>query len=500
MTQTHLPEVLAADAVGLGEMIASRAIHPREAVTTVMGQIERYEPDLNAVCARRYEQALREAERPLPASPLAGVPFLIKDMGQTVAGMPHTLGSPMRRDVIAERDSALVARYQAAGLLIVGQSNVPEFGASADTRSPLHGAARNPWDIARSPGGSSGGSGAAVAARYVPAAHGSDGGGSIRIPAAMCGLFGLKPTRARTPKGPRAAEGWFGLSVDHVLTRTVRDSAALLDIAAGPDPGAPYFPPPPPRPFLEEAGHPPGTLRIAVSTGAMLASKLHPEGVRAVEKTAQLLEDLGHRVAEARPAAEAGPLRRAMTVMVAADLARNIAVAGREAGRKPTEEMFDPANWALAKLGRRLSAPALAEAIEYVKNAGRSIAPFFDDYDILVEATIAGAPPLSGAMDPSPRQLRALRTLGRAPGRAAVNLAVAKAAARSLDHIPNTPLWNATGQPAMSVPLHWEDGLPVGVQFTARYGEESLLFRLASQLENARPWSHRLPPLLEKTT
>ena len=499
MTQTHLPEVLAADAVGLGEMIASRAIHPREAVTTVMGQIERYEPDLNAVCARRYEQALREAERPLPASPLAGVPFLIKDMGQTVAGMPHTLGSPMRRDVIAERDSALVARYQAAGLLIVGQTNVPEFGASADTRSPLHGAARNPWDTARSPGGSSGGSGAAVAARYVPAAHGSDGGGSIRIPAAMCGLFGLKPTRARTPKGPRAAEGWFGLSVDHVLTRTVRDSAVLLDIAAGPDPGAPYFAPPPSRPFLEEASRPPGTLRIAVSTGAMLASKLHPEGRRAVEKTAQLLEDLGHRVAEARPAAEAGPLRRAMTVMVAADLARNIAAAGREAGRKPTEEMFEPGNWALAKLGRRLSAPALAEAIEHVKNAGRSIAPFFDDYDILVEATIAGAPPLSGAMDPSPRQLRALRTLGRAPGRAAVNLAVAKAAARSLDHIPNTPLWNATGQPAMSVPLHWEDGLPVGVQFTARYGEESLLFRLASQLENARPWSHRLPPLLEKT-
>lgn len=498
MAQIHLPEILEADAIGLGEMIASRDVHPREAVTTVMGQMERYEPDLNAVCARRYEQALREAERPLPASPLAGVPFLIKDMGQTVEGMPNTLGSPMRREVIADRDSALVARYKAAGLLIVGQTNVPEFGTSADTRSPLHGAARNPWDTARSPGGSSGGSGAAVAARYVPAAHGSDGGGSIRIPAAMCGLFGLKPTRARTPKGPRAAEGWFGLSVDHVLTRTVRDSAALLDIAAGPDPGAPYFPPPPTRPFLEEAGRPPGTLRIAVSTEAMLASKLDPEGVRAVEKTAQLLEEMGHRVTEARPTVEAGPLRRAMTTIVAAEAARNIAAAGREAGRKPTEEMFEPANWAMAQLGRRLRAPALAEAIEYVKNSGRNIAPFFDDYDILLESTIAGPPPLSGAMDPSPRQLRTLRTLGRAPGRAAVNLAVAKAAARSLNHIPNTPLWNATGQPAMSMPLHWADGLPVGVQFTARYGEESLLFRLASQLENARPWSHRLPPLLEK--
>lgn len=498
MAQTSLPEILATDAVGLGEMIASREVHPREAVTAAMGQIERYEPDLNAVCARRYEQALREAERPLPASPLAGVPFLIKDIGQTVAGMPDALGSPMRREVIADGDSALVARYKAAGLLIVGQTNVPEFGASPDTRSPLHGATRNPWDLARSPGGSSGGSAAAVAARYVPAAHGSDGGGSIRIPAAMCGLFGLKPTRARTPKGPRVAEGWFGMSVDHVLTRTVRDSAALLDIAAGPDPGAPYFPPPPPRPFLEETGRPPGTLRIAVSTGAMLGSKLAPEGVRAVEKTAQLLEDLGHRVSEARPEVEAEPLRRAMTTMVAADLARSIAAAGREAGSKPTEEEFEPANWAMAQLGRRLRATDLAEAVEYIKNAGRSVAPFFDDYDVLAEATVAGVPPLSGAMDPPPRRLRALRTLGRTPGRTGVNLAVKKAAARSLDHIPNTPLWNATGQPAMSVPLHWADGLPVGVQFTARYTEESLLFRLASQLENARPWTHRLPPLLEK--
>lgn len=495
--QRDLPEILATDAVGLGEMIASGQVHPREAVTAAMGQIERYEPDLNAVRARRYEQALREAERPLPASPVAGVPFLIKDIGQTVAGMPNALGSFMRRDVIAEEDSALVARFKAAGLLIVGQSASPEFGASPDTRSSRYGATRNPWDLSRSPGGSSGGSAAATAARYVPAAHGSDGGGSIRIPASMCGLFGLKPTRARTPKGPHAAEGWFGMSVDHALTRTVRDSAALLDIASGPDPGAPYFPPPPERPFLEEAGRPPGMLRIAFSTEPMLASKMDAECGRAVEKTAQLLEELGHRVSEARPAIDAGPLRRAMTTMVAADLARNITAAGREAGRKPSAEMFEAANWTLGQLGRRLDAPSLAEAIEYVKNIGREVAPFFDDYDIFAESTIAGPPWESGAADPTERQVRALQKLGRIPGRAAVRLAVKKAAARSLDAIPNTPLWNATGQPSMSVPLHWADGLPIGVQFTARYGEEGLLFRLANQLENARPWNHRLPPLLQ---
>ena len=483
------------DAVALGASIRAGDLHPKEVVEAALGRIERYDSDINAVSWRRYETALEEAGRSLPDSPVSGVPFLIKDLSQSLEGAPHTMACRIRASVIADHDSSLVARYKAAGLLIVGQTTSPEFGASPETRSSLFGITRNPWRLERSPGGSSGGSAAAVAARYLPAAHASDGGGSIRIPASMCGLVGLKPTRGRTPKGPDIAEGWFGLSVEHALTRTVRDSAALLDVSQGPDPGAPYYPPPPERPYLEEVGRPPGPLRIAVSTEPMLSDHMDGRCAEAVESTAGLLEELGHRVATTRPPVDGALLKEAFWIMIAADMACTIDAAARAAGRRPSEDLFETSSWLIGLVGRRLTAADFVIALEYIRNIGRLTAPFFDTYDVFVEPTIARRPWRSGALFPAFNK-RAAKAVVRLRGRRAALRAIARQGEPAFRAVPNTALWNATGQPSMSLPLHWADGLPIGVQFTARYADEALLFRLAAQLESARPWIDRLPPIL----
>lgn len=483
------------DAVALAALIRSRDLHPRELVEAAIDRIGRYDSDINAVSWRRFEMALKEAERPVPRSPVSGVPFLLKDLSQSLEDAPQTQGCRMRAGVVADHDSALVARYKAAGLLIVGQTTSPEFGASPETRSSLFGITRNPWDLERSPGGSSGGSAAAVAARYLPAAHASDGGGSIRIPASMCGLVGLKPTRGRTPKGPDAAEGWFGLSVEHAVTRTVRDSAALLDVSQGPDPGAPYYPPPPERPYLEEVALRPGSLRVAVSTEPMLSDHMDVRCARAAESTAGMLEELGHRVTMARPGVDSTLIKEAFWTMIAADMACTIDAASRAAGRSPSEDQFETASWLIGLVGRRLTAGDFITSLEYIRNVGRSTAPFFDDYDVFVEPTIARRPWKTGALYPpiNKRLAKALIGLG---GRHKALGAIARQGEPAFRAVPNTALWNVTGQPSMSLPLHWDGGLPIGVQFTTRYADEALLFRLAAQLERARPWIDRLPPLL----
>ena len=483
------------DAVEVGALIRAKEVHPREVVTAALGQIDRYETKLNAISWRRYDVALEEAERALPDSPVSGVPFLIKGLSQTLEGAPHTLASRMRSEVVADHDSSLVARYKAAGLLVLGQSTSPEFGASPDTRSSLYGTTRNPWDLERSPGGSSGGAAAAVAARYLPAAHASDGAGSIRIPASMCGLVGLKPTRGRTPKGPDAAEGWFGLSVEHALTRTVRDSAALLDISHGPDPGAPYYPPLPDRPYLKEVTRPPGRLSIAVSTESMLSDRMDPRCAEAVDRTAGLLEELGHRVTTARPEIDRTLFKEALWIMIAADLSSAIDAAAREAGRRPSDDLFETSSWLIGLVGRRLTAGDLVTSLQYVLNIGRSTAPFFDEYDIFVEPTIARPPWRSGTLYPKVSKRTVTANL-RLRGRRSAIRAVAALGEPSFRAIPNNALWNATGQPSISLPLGWAGGLPIGVQFTARYADEALLFRLAAQIEEARPWIDRLPPIL----
>ena len=483
------------DAIALGGLIRAGELHPKEVVEAALSRIERYDKDINAVAWRRYETALEEADGPLPESPIAGVPFLVKDLSQPLKDAPHTMACRMRAGVVADHDSSLVARYKAAGLLIVGQTTSPEFGAAPDTSSSLFGVTRNPWNLERSPGGSSGGSAAAVAARYLPAAHASDGGGSIRIPASMCGLVGLKPTRGRTPKGPDTAEGWFGLSVEHALARTVRDSAALLDVSQGPDPGAPYYPPPPERPYLEEVTRPPGSLRVAVSTEPMLSDHMDSQCAHAAERTARLLEELGHRVTTDRPSVDGALLKEAFWILIAADMASTIDAAARAAGRRPSEELFESASWLIGLVGRRLTATEFVAALEYIRNVGRLTAPFFDTYDVFVEPTIARRPWRVGSLY-QPFNKRVAKAVVRLRGRRAALGAIARQGEPAFRAVPNTALWNTTGQPSMSLPLRWSDGLPIGVQFTARYADEALLFRLAAQLERARPWIDHLPPLL----
>lgn len=490
------PDYLEHDAVSLADLVARGQAHPRELVTAAIERIEEHDGDINAITFKRYDRALREADAPLPDSPLAGVPFLVKDLGQTVAGTTSTLGSRMLEFNVADHDSNLVARHKAAGLLIVGLTNSPEFGSAATTEPILHGPTRNPWSLDHSPGGSSGGAAAAVAAGYTPIAHASDGGGSIRIPASMCGLFGLKPTRARTPKGPDVGESWFGLSVDHALTHTVRDSAVLLDLTHGPDPGAPYAPAPPARPYREEVGAPPGILRIAVSTDAMLGPGLAAENVAAVEATATMLENLGHRVTVARPSVDVEELGWAGTIMLAADVAAGIDRAAARAGREPDPSLFEQVNWLFGIAGAKISGKDLAAALHVARMAPRHIAPFFDEHDVLVESTIGRPPWRTGELAPSRAEARVMDLVQRIPTKAVIRRALHTIAKQAFDNIPNTPLWNITGQPSMSVPLHTSrDGLPIEIQFTGRYGDEPTLFRLAAQLEAAAPWRNRRPAL-----
>ena len=485
------------DALALAGLIRAGDIHPREAVTAAIEQIEAHDTAVNAVTWRRYDRALREADDPLPDSPLAGVPFLIKDMGQTLTGAPNTMGSKMRRYLVADHDSALVTRHKAAGLLIVGQTSAPEFGAAVDTKPELHGATRNPWDLERSPGGSSGGAAAAVAARYVPIAHASDGGGSIRIPASVCGLFGLKPTRGRTPKGPDTAEGWFGMSIDHAVGHSVRDSAALLDLTHGPDPGAPYFAPPPARSFLEAAATPPGRLRIASLNRGDACRQMDPECVRAVESTAELLEDLGHEVTVTRPHVDAEPLREAMSLMVAADTAASIASASEEAGQPAREEHFEQAMWVIGLVGERLSARDLAGALALVKNVGREVAPFFEDSTTFWSSRLSPGHRGSsmswthqrptGGPWPSSSDSRGAGLPGRQCGRWLRTRSTYSRTLRCGTQQVSPPCRFPCIRPTA---CQWESSSPADTPTRPHSSA------FATQLEEARPWADRLPPLL----
>ncbi|MDH3500160.1 MAG: amidase, partial [Acidimicrobiia bacterium] len=494
----YTSEYLQHDAVGLADLVRARQLKAVEIIDAAVRQIEALNP-LNAVIHKTYDRA-RRAAADATEGPLAGVPMLIKDLGQTVAGSPVTLGSRMLAHQIADHDSNLVARYRAAGMAILGQTNVPEFGLAATTEPELFGPTRNPWNLERSAGGSSGGAAAAVAGRMVPTAHASDGGGSIRIPASMCGLFGLKPTRARTPKGPDVGEGWFGLSVDHALTVSVRDSAVLLDVTQGPDPGAPYFPPSPARLYADEVDTAPGLLRVAVSNAPMLGHSMDPACISAVQNVAELLTELGHEVTEATPAVDAGEMGFHFGVLSAAAAALGVTKASALAGRDPDPKMFEIGTWVTAVAGRRLSAEDLAAAIDFARQLGRQTAPFWDTYDILVEPTLARPPWRLGEMTLSESERRTIEVIRRLPSRTVIRRVLQRLGVKTLESIPNTPLWNVTGQPSMSVPLHWHEGLPIGVQFTARYADEATLFRLAAQLEAARPWRHMIPPLVDEGT
>jgi|JI10StandDraft_1071094.scaffolds.fasta_scaffold36491_3 amidase len=494
----RFPEYDDHDATGLAELVRTGAVSATEVIEAAIERIEAHNPTLNAVVHPMFARARAEAAAGR-TGPFAGVPFLLKDLLAEDAGEPSTASCKLGSDWRAEHDCELVARYKRAGLIVVGRANTPELGIMGTTESAFRGPARNPWDVTRSTGGSSGGSAAAVAARMVPAAHAGDGGGSIRIPASHCGLVGLKPTRARNPYGPDGGEHWAGLVEEHVVTRSVRDCAGLLDATAGPDLGAPYQVRDPAGPYAAEVGQPPGRLRIAVMRGPLFADAIDPDCVAAVDDAAALARTLGHDVEEAAPTFDRPGLIRAYLFIVAAGVSTDLAVAGGRAGRAARGGDVEPATWLLQMIARALPTADYVAALELVRRTSRQVAAFFERFDVLLTATTARPPVLLGELAPSRGERVGLGVLRALPLRRLLMKAVDEMARGPLAATPNTQLFNMTGQPAISLPLWWSPtGLPIGTQWVGRFGREDVLLRLAAQLEAARPWAARRPEAPER--
>lgn len=470
-------ELVLLDATSQAEMVRRKELKPIELVDAAIERIERVNPAINAVITPMFDEARAAANGTLPDGPFSGVPFLLKDLLASYAGVRMASGSAFLRDFVPDHDSELVSRYKRAGLVIVGKTNTPEYGIMPTTEPTFFGPSRNPWDTTRATGGSSGGSAAAVASGMVPFAHGNDGGGSIRIPASCCGLFGLKPTRARNPLGPDFGDMFSGLVAEHALTRSVRDSAALLDATSGAEPGDPYWAPPPSRPFLNEVGADPGKLRIAFTTVAPSGSPLHPDCVKAVNDAVTLCSNLGHEVTEAAPAVNGEMLVPMFMTLWSAGCTWTIDSMALYTQQEAKAEHFEPQTWALYQMGRQQTGSSYLLALQWLQRTSRDVARFMADYDVWLTPTL-GEPPLPlGSFDATPEDPMA---------------GMRKAA----QFVPFTPICNATGQPAMSVPLFWNDeGLPIGTHFVGRFGDEATLFRLAAQLEGARPWGDRRPPI-----
>ncbi|HKW87538.1 MAG TPA: amidase [Candidatus Acidoferrales bacterium] len=466
------------DATTQAELVRRKEVRPIELVEAAIARIERVNSQLNAVILPLYEDARRSAPaETLPDGPFRGVPFLLKDLLASYAGARMTGGSAFTREYVAPHDCELVRRLKRAGLIIAGKTNTPELGILPTTEPRLFGATRNPWNVARTTGGSSGGSAAAVAAGLVPAAHANDGGGSIRIPASCCGLFGLKPTRGRVPLGPDLGDVMGGLVAEHVVTRSVRDSAALLDAVAGPEPGDPYAVTPPARPFAREVGTPPGKLHIGFTTKAPTGVPVHADCVRAVEDTAKLCAALGHEVEVAAPEINGEMYLDVFIKIWAAGVAWSVAIAEREIERAARAYDFEPLTWSLVEMGRKISAPEYLLAWTALQGLARQVAYFFEKYDMWLTPTLALPPVPLGHFDSPPSNPMA-------------------GLWRATEFVAFTPFANITGQPAMSVPLFWNaEGLPIGTHFVGRFGVEAALFRLAAQLEEARPWAGRQPPI-----
>jgi amidase len=472
---TDWSELAFMDATAQAELVRRREVKPIELVDAAIERIERLNPTLNAVVTPMYEEARTIAKGKLPDGPFTGVPFLLKDLLASYKGVRLASGSVSQRDFVPDHDSELVVRLKRAGLIVIGKTNTPEFGLSPTTEPRLFGPTHNPWDVTRTPGGSSGGSATAVASGMVSMAHGNDCGGSIRIPASCCGIFGLKPTRARNSLGPDLGDMFSGLLVEHALTRSVRDSAALLDATSEPDVGSPYWAPPTKRPFLEEVGTDPGRLHIAFTTTAVTGTAVHPDCVAAVRDAAALCDDLGHEVDEADLNVPGDLLNQCYFTLLSAGCAWIIDSFALATGQTPTPDQFEALTWAVAEWGRTQAAPAYLMAVTALQRISRQIAQFFQDFDVLITPTLAEPPVPLGTFDSPPdKPLQAMIRTGQ--------------------FIPFTPICNVTGQPAMSVPLCWNsEGLPVGVHFMGRFGDEATLFRLAAQLESARPWASRRP-------
>ncbi|HVF39569.1 MAG TPA: amidase, partial [Gemmatimonadaceae bacterium] len=442
--------------------------------------------------------ALAAADAPRGDGPFDGVPFMLKDLLSWYAGEPITSGSRLFEGWIPPHDTEMVRRYRRSGVIVIGKTNTPELGLTPYTEPELFGPAKNPWDPMLTTGGSSGGSAAAVSSGMVPWAGGGDGGGSIRIPASCCGIFGLKPTRGRTPVGPLAGELWQGAVVEHCLTRSVRDSAAMLDATSGPEIGAPYHTSPPARPFVDEVGAPTGRLRAAFTSAPMLGHTVHPDCKAALADAVRLMESLGHDAFEAELPVDREEFNRAFLTVICGEVHADLVEAKMRTGRSASPANVEYTTWALNLLGGSLSAGAFVQAERYLRTASRRIAEFFENIDVLVTPTMAVPPFPIGSLQPPAHERVMIKALGRLRAGGVLKLirALEQSADKIFDVIPYTPQFNVSGQPAMSVPLYWNaSNLPIGVHFVAKYGDEATLFRLAAQLEEARPWKDRRPPI-----
>jgi len=495
---SEFPEYPEYDAVGLAGLIRGGRISASEVRAEAVRRAQDFNPGLNAIVRPMYERAAESWEETSRDVPFPGVPFLLKDLQHSLAGEPISSGSRAMRDFIPARDCEMVRRWKAAGLVPLGKTNTPELGLMGVTEPELFGPARNPWDPRRSPGGSSGGSAAAVAARIVPAASGGDGGGSIRIPASCCGLFGLKPSRGRTPHGPDFGAVWEGAVTDHVLSLSVRDSAALLDATHGPDPGPPYLINEPETSFLRASREDPPPLRIGFSAESPLGAGVDADNREAVTSAAKLFEDLGHRVEEVGLPYNGELVAECYIRMYFGQTAAALKLMGQWRGKRIRARELEVTTRAVASQGRALAARDYCLSLHRWNEVARAMGRFHQEYDLLLTPVLAGPVPWIGEMGLSRAERLGLETLlslglSRALSWSGV---VERTALVSLARMPFPQVANLTGQPAMSLPLHKSrDGMPCGVQCIAALGGETTLFRLAGQVERARPWFRKTPPL-----
>lgn len=475
-----LSEYASYDALGLAELVRTGQLSAEQLRDAALRAIEQINGKLNAVIGLTSVEADRALRQRDHDAPLSGVPFLIKDIGSHMANVPSELGSRFTKGLTPPSDTELAARFKRAGLVTVGRTNIPEFGYNVSTEPLLYGPTHNPWNLARSTGGSSGGAAAAVAAGIVPVAHANDAGGSIRIPAACCGLFGLKPTRGRNPAGPDYDDLIFGLGVEHVLTRTVRDSAAMLDATHGADIGARYLLPAPQGSYLSACQRDPKKLRIAFSVNAPEGGpKVDAVCREAVLAAARLCEDLGHEVFEAAPSIGQDETCAILRDAFAPFMAASCRVLAEILGREVTAEDVEATTWATLGHSDRMSATDLALALGGVNTVSRKLGHFFADCDLWLSPVLARPTERLGVLDANEKGLDA-----------------GQWSRKIMDYAPFCAMFNGSGQPAMSVPLYQSrDGLPVGVQFAARFADETTLFSLAGQLERACPWRERRPPV-----
>ena len=480
MSQSLDFSILHLDGLGQAELVKKREISPLELTELSIAAIEKLNPQLNAVITPLYDLARKTAQSELPDGLFRGVPMLLKDLMALYKGVRTTNGSKLFMNYVADHDSELTTRFKKSGAVILGRTNLPEFGLLPTTEPEAFGSTHNPWNIAHTPGGSSGGSAAAVASRMVAIAHANDGGGSIRIPAACCGLFGMKPTRGRNPAGPKFTELGGGLVAEHILSRSVRDSAAMLDITAGSAPGDPYYAPPQERPYLEEILHPPGKLKIAYLPGTPMGGSMSGEAQKCLEESLKLCEHLGHEIIEVKLklSIPIEQLLQAFTAVWSTITTAPLGLLKRLSGIEPQPEMVEPLTWAFYKIAKNTSALDYEIAKLSFQTITREIGQFFEGFDVLISPTLAQAPLPLGEMKQNVQHPL---------------LPFQKAS----EFAPFTALFNVTGQPAASVPLYWTDeGLPLGTQIIGKFGDERTLFRLAAQFEQERPWSNQLPEVV----